>query len=301
MIDYTLRELECFHAVAEELNFTRAAERLHLSQPPLSRHIRTLEERLGISLFERNKQRVALTSAGRLFLSETRGLLEHLTRAQQRVRDHASGVRHSLDIAFVGALLSENLTRALSDYQKTFPEVALTLHDKVPADQLRAFKKGSVDLGFIGPEPNELPTGITITPWMTEPLCAFMPDTHELAGRKRISIARLRTHSLVTVSHEAAPAYHHWLREKFVDAGVQPLIVQRADRAQAVCTMSAVSGHIALLTKSACAEIEGCVSIPVTGQDGRFLQLTHVIATRSNGPEQARYLLEALTRPKNRA
>jgi DNA-binding transcriptional LysR family regulator len=295
MIDYTLRELECFHAVAEELHFTRAAERLHLSQPPLSRHIRTLESRLGTPLFERNRKHVSLTRAGRLFRSETRGVLEQLTRAQQRVRDHASGFRHSLDIAFVGALLSEELTRTLQQYQQSFPEVALTLHDCVPADQLQALKQGSVDLGFIGPAPPDLPTGITVTPWKTEPLHACMPHTHELAGRKRISIARLSTQPLVTVSHEAAPVYHHWLREQFVTAGVRPLIVQRADRAQAVCTMAAVSGHIALLTRSACRNVEGCVSIPVTEKDGRILTLTHVIATRTDGPEQAQALLNALT------
>jgi DNA-binding transcriptional LysR family regulator len=295
MIEYTLRELECFHAVAEELNFTRAAERLHLSQPPLSRHIRTLEERLGTPLFERNRQRVALTRSGHLFRSETRGLLEQLARAQQRVRDQASGIRHSLEIAFVGALLSESLTRTLHSYQERFPEVALTLHDCIPAEQLQALIKGTVDLGFIGPAPAEHPKGIEFTPWMTEPLHAYMPVRHELAGRKRVSLARLSRHSLVTVSHDAAPAYHQWLRDQFVAAGVQPLIVQRADRAQAVCSMAAVSGHIALLTKSACIEMDGCVSIPVTGTDGRFLPLTHVIATRTNGPEPAAALLDALT------
>jgi len=164
------------------------------------------------------------------------------------------------------------------------------------ADQLQALKRGAVDLGFIGPAPPDLPEGITVTPWKTEPLHACMPRSHDLAGRKRISIARLSTQSLVTVSHEAAPVYHQWLREQFVQAGVRPLIVQRADRARAVCTMAAVSGHIALLTRSACRNVEGCVSIPVTGKDGKYLTLTHVIATRTNGPEPAQTLLKVLTR-----
>ena len=162
MIDFTLRELECFHAVAEELNFTRAAERLHLSQPPLSRHIRELEKRLGSQLFERDKRRTALTASGRLFRAETRGVLEQLTRAQQQVRDQAAGAQSRLEIAFVGALLSDELVETLRAYQEQVPEVGMTLHDCTPSDQLEALAAGNLDIGFIGPAPNDIPRGVEV-------------------------------------------------------------------------------------------------------------------------------------------
>jgi len=289
MIEYTIRELECFHAVAEELNFTRAAERLHLSQPPLSRHIRELERRLGSRLFERDRRSVSVTASGRLFRSETRGVLEQLTRAQERVRDQASGTKHRLEIAFVGALLSDQLVETLKAYQKQVPEVGLTLHDSTPSDQLEALSRGLLDIGFIGPAPREVPRGVELRHWRSEALYVLLPNGHPWSEWKNVPFSELEGQSLVTVSAEAAPAYNQWLQELFVSADIRPLFVQRADRARAVCSMVAVSGNVGLLIQSACHLAGGCNALPVT-KKGQTIELPLVLAYRPSARRQAERL-----------
>src|ERR1700748_1795874 len=108
-MDYSLRELECFTAVAEELSFTRAAQKLHLAQPPLSRHIRALEEKLGATLFDRAGRKVALTAAGAVFQEETRTVLPQLIRAGETTRRFVSGETARLRLGFVSAVLSPAL------------------------------------------------------------------------------------------------------------------------------------------------------------------------------------------------
>jgi len=286
MIDYTLRELECFHAVAEELNFTRAAERLHLSQPPLSRHVRELEKRLGVRLFDRDRRGAALTADGRLFRAETRGVLEQLPRAQQRIRDQAVGAETRLEIAFVGALLSDSLVEALRAYQRQRPDVRLTLHDCTPSGQLDALAKGQLDIGFIGPAPREIPRGVESLEWRTETLHVLVPEDHEWITREAIEFSELAGRPLVTVSSEAAPAFGQWLQEQFIDAGVRPLIVQRADRARAVCCMAVVGGYPGLLIESACHPMSGSKAIPVR-KCGERVELPLVLAYRPSFREHA--------------
>jgi DNA-binding transcriptional LysR family regulator len=211
--------------------------------------------------------------------------LEQLTRAQQRVRIHSSGKNLSMEVAFVGALISESLVKTLCAFQQKFPEVAMTLHDCTPSDQLKSLAERNIDLGFIGPAPKEIPKGVQVRNWRAEPLCVIVPKDHELAGNTTVRLDQLAGHSLSTVSHEAAPAYHTWLQDRFIENDTRPLIVQRADRAQAVCTMAAVSGYIALLTQSACMDLEGTAILPVTDKKGATLEMTHVAAFRPCGPE----------------
>src|SRR5882724_8343242 len=142
MIEYSIRELESFVAVAEELSFTRAAARLRLAQPPLSRHVRTLEERLGVRLFERTNRSVALTTAGRSFYAEVQEPLWKLHRAAAAARRAAAGETARLEIGFVSSLLGPELTDVFRRYRQAHPEVQLTLQDRIPAEQLRAIAEG---------------------------------------------------------------------------------------------------------------------------------------------------------------
>src|SRR5262245_13006043 len=121
MIEYSIRELEAFVAVAEELSFTRAAARLRLAQPPLSRHIRTLEERLGVRLFDRTNRSVALTEAGRSFYSEVQEPLVRLQRAAAVARRAATGETARLEIGFVSSLLGPELTEVFRRFHAAHP------------------------------------------------------------------------------------------------------------------------------------------------------------------------------------
>jgi DNA-binding transcriptional LysR family regulator len=164
-MDYTLRELECFTAVAEELSFTRAARRLHLAQPPLSRHIRVLEEKMGVRLFERDQHGVSLTTAGGRFYEETRGILPQLSRAGEAVRRAARGETSRLRLGFVSAVLSAELVGTFRKFRAAHSQVQVMLHDSPPAEQLQSIAEGRLDGGFVGLMPEYHPAGVKFVPW----------------------------------------------------------------------------------------------------------------------------------------
>ena len=136
MTEYSLRELECFLAVAGEMSFTRAAERLNLAQPPLSRHIRTLEEKLGVVLFERNQRRVALTPAGHAFRAEARDILPRLRRAGEAAKRAARGETDRVEVGFVSAVLSPELVAVFTGFGKRHSEVRPQTHHLLPSGLL---------------------------------------------------------------------------------------------------------------------------------------------------------------------
>ena len=249
-MDFSLRELECFTAVAEELSFTRAAQKLHLAQPPLSRHVRALEDRLGTVLFDRSGRKVALTAAGAVFYAETRTVMPQLIRAGETTRRFASGQTERLRLGFVSAVLSPELVEVLRSFRERHPEVQLLMQDLPPAEQLAALRQGTLDGGFIGLPPSERTPGIQMLPWREESLAAFVPFGHPLAARRQIDLRALAGEALVAVSSEAAPAFAAYLLEVCGEAGFRPRIVLESPRAQAVAVMVAAGTGIALLPAS---------------------------------------------------
>lgn len=258
-MDYSLRELECFTAVAEELSFTRAARRLHLAQPPLSRHIRVLEEKMGVRLFERDQRGVSLTTAGGLFYEETRGILPQLSRAGEAVRRAARGETTRLRLGFVSAVLSAELVETFRKFRSAHPQVQVMLHDSPPAEQLQAIAEGRLDGGFVGLMPEDRPAGVKFVSWRKEPLFCFLPAGHRLGKtpakqgaqkKHRIALADLARESFVAVSAEAAPAFAAHVHRLCREAGFRPRIVLESPRAQAVTVMVAAGSGVALLPES---------------------------------------------------
>lgn len=250
MIDYSLRELECFVAVAEELSFTRAARRLRLSQPPLSRHIQSLEARLGAALFLRTPRAVALTAVGRAFLSDTRGALAQLQRAGDAAKRAASGEHSRLALGFVSAVLNPRLIGIFQRYRAGHPTVQLTLQDSPPAEQLRAIQEGRLDGGFVGSTPGNPSSGLAFIPWCKEPLMLFLPPGHRLARAGSVKLAALAGESFVTVATDSAPCYAKQILRLCEAAGFRPKIVQEATRGQAVAVMVAAGAGISILPAS---------------------------------------------------
>ncbi|HEY4416403.1 MAG TPA: LysR substrate-binding domain-containing protein [Verrucomicrobiae bacterium] len=277
-MDYSLRELECFVAVAEELSFTRAAHKLHLSQPPLSRHIHTLEEKLGTPLFNRSGRKVTLTSAGALFYEETRTILPQLLRAGEATRRFASGETGRLRLGFVSAVLSPELVEVLRRFRERHPSVQLVMQDCAPTEQLAALNRGTLDGGFIGLQPRERTPGILFVPWRQEPLAAFIPFGHRLATRPAIALRELAGEALVAVSGEAAPTFANHLRELYRNAGFRPRIVLESSRAQAVAVMVAAGAGIAVLPVSL-ARVVGQAAAVVPFKKAPLV--THVFARKA--------------------
>jgi DNA-binding transcriptional LysR family regulator len=283
-MDYTLRELECFTAVAEELSFTRAARRLHLAQPPLSRHIRVLEEKMGVRLFERDQHGVALTTAGGLFYEETRGILPQLSRAGEAVRRAARGETTRLRLGFVSAVLSAELVETFRKFRAAHPQVQVMLHDSPPAEQLQAIAEGRLDGGFVGLMPEDHPAGVRFVPWRKEPLLCFLPAGHRLAKpnskqgaqkKYRIALADLAREPFIAVSAGAAPAFAAHVHGLCREAGFRPRIVLESPRAQAVAVMVAAGSGVALLPESLAHLMGNAVcALPLKESP----QVTHVFA-----------------------
>lgn len=292
-MDYSLRELECFTAVAEELSFTRAAAKLRLAQPPLSRHIRQLEEKLGTELFERAPRKVSLTAAGALFYEETRTVLPQLLRAGETTRRFASGQTERLRLGFVSAVLSPELVTVLRTFRERHPGVQVIVQDCPPAEQLAGLRRGTLDGGFVGLPPVERTPGIRFLPWRSEPLAAFVPFGHALAGRRQIDLRELAGEAFVGVSGEAAPAFASFLREVCGRAGFRPRIVLESSRAQAVAVMVAAGTGIALLPESLARVVgDAAAVIPLK----KAPVLSHVFARNAGTPSAAMKQFESLLR-----
>jgi len=283
-MDYSLRELECFTAVANELSFTRAAQRLHLAQPPLSRHIRALEEKLGAALFDRSGRKVALTAAGAVFYEETHAILPQLIRAGETTRRFVSGETARLRLGFVSAVLSPELVEVLRTFRKRHPAVQLLMQDSPPAEQLAALRKGTLDGGFIGLPSETRTPGIQLIPWRREPLAAFVPFGHPLATRRQIDLSEMAGEALVAVSSEAAPAFAAYLRAVCGRAGFRPRIVLESARAQAVAVMVAAGTGIALLPASLARVVgEAAAVIPLK----KAPRIDHVFARAAGSASPA--------------
>lgn len=292
MNEFTFRELECFIAVSEELSFTRAAERLHLAQPPLSRHIRNLEEKLDVKLFERTNREVRLTAPGVAFRSEARDILQQVRRAGEAARRAGEGETGMLNVGFVSAVLSPELVQVFADFREKCPHIQLNLHDRLPIDQLEDLRTGELEVGFIGIAPDRVPEGIEATSWMEESLLVFFPTKHPLAEKSTVRIKDLRDEPFVMISPEAAPAFSTHLRALCLEAGFRPRIVQEARRAQAVAAMTVAGSGIAILPESL-NRITGN-GVPLVGARRKQLKMTHAVAHGRRLSPTASLFLETL-------
>jgi DNA-binding transcriptional LysR family regulator len=170
MIRPDLRELECFLAVADHLNFSKAARYLNLSQPPLTRRIKSLESKLGSILFKRNTHSVSLTDHGKLYLEDVRAIIGQLDQASETIRRARHGETDRLRLAFVGALLDERLVELIQLFRQSHPACQLQIADLPPSSQLDLINTGEIDGGFVGAKPARAMKDIAFTVWRKEPL-----------------------------------------------------------------------------------------------------------------------------------
>jgi len=177
------RQLRYFVAVAEELSFSAAARRLHISQPPLSMQVKAMEEELGAPLLKRNNRHMELTEAGALLLEEARRALAHLDRAGDVVRQAVRGEAGEIKVAFTASVpMFDAFPRLLRDFRERHPAVRADLIHMSTARQLRALAEKSIDIGFLRPSPLFFPPqGITVHELWKDRLVAVLPSSHPLA------------------------------------------------------------------------------------------------------------------------
>jgi DNA-binding transcriptional LysR family regulator len=248
--DMQMRHLECFLAVAEELHFTRAAQRLHLSQPPLSRHVRELEEELGVALFRRTRRNVTLTNAGKAYQQRVHSILSQLAQAREEaVRIHRGEVG-TLTIGFVGALTYEFLPGLLRRYRARMPNVHLSLRDMVPAEQIEALATGRIDVGFAGILPDDCAPEIAHRVLRRERMAAALPDGHILAKRKTIPLEALAEEPWVVMERKISPTYDRFIRRLCAQAGFSPRVEHEAARAQAMLGLVAIGLGVTIVPET---------------------------------------------------
>jgi DNA-binding transcriptional LysR family regulator len=176
-----LRHLRYFIAVAEEGHITRAAERLGMQQPPLSRQIKAIEREMDVQLFRRKARGVELTDAGRTFLNDARAILGHLDQAFDTARRTARGEQGRISVGYT--LFHPLVPRVIREFRQTFPLVSLTLEESSPYDLIECMQNGKIDIAFIsGPVADH--EGVAIGPLLEEPMVVALPSGHPLARRE---------------------------------------------------------------------------------------------------------------------
>jgi len=185
-----MRHLRCFVAVAEELHFGRAAQRLHLTQPPVSLAIKELEQELGVSLLERTSRRIALTRAGEDALHDARAVLAASETMQRRARDGAEGLTGSLSIGFISLPAYTFLPAMLKRFTEDYPRAKLALREGTTDQIVHDVEGGGLDLGMVFRAP-DLPATLSSRLVQTEPLVIALPSTHPLASRRRVPLEKL--------------------------------------------------------------------------------------------------------------
>jgi DNA-binding transcriptional LysR family regulator len=177
-----LRQLECFKVLAEELNFTRAAEKLHMAQPPLSRQVKLLEESLGVILFERTKRMVRLTTEGEYLKSEIGQTFRQLDQVKAHLTQIREGRSGILSVGYVGAAMHSVLPAILKKFSSRYAGVQLRLHEMDNTQQVEALKKGTLDIGFIRSRMND--ETIALHPVFEESFSLVVPKTINLRSVK---------------------------------------------------------------------------------------------------------------------
>jgi DNA-binding transcriptional LysR family regulator len=220
-----LRRLRYFVVAAEELNFSRAAERLRIAQPPLSSQIKQLENELGVLLFDRTGRGVRLTDSGHVLLEEARRIFIQLEQTARIVERVGSGKVGRLSLGFVPSATNEVLPPLLYEFRRRFPDVELFLHEMMPDQVVQRLHGRQVDVGFF-----YLPfddSALDFSPVSREPLVVALPETHPLAREPEIDLRTLEHEPFVLPMRYNMPGLYGQVTEVCRQAGFTPRAVQK--------------------------------------------------------------------------
>ena len=237
-----LRHLRYFVAVAEELNFTKAAAKLRLAQPSLTRQIHNLEEELGVRLLDRTKNQVSLTEEGKSFLVDARRLVALSLESVQAVQRFSHGESGQLNLGYLFKFNFDLLPATLATFYQICPEIAVNLFDMSPAEQLRALEARKVDLGFIGLRPPAALKNMAALNWecvARHNVVVVLPARHPLAKKGKVKIQNLKSSFFVAMSEQTHPGSRDWLSSLCQQAGFTPRILQDVDFEPGIMTFVA--------------------------------------------------------------
>lgn len=291
---FSLGRLSCFIAVAEELHFGRAAERLHMTQPPLSRQIQQLENELGVHLIDRTTRSVTLTPAGIAFLPDARRILQLAEGAALNVKRVPAGDLGTVVIGFTAASAHAVLPRLLDKARERLPDVKLELREMVSAVQLEGLTTGELDLGMARP-PLKRP-GIVSRPLLHEQLIAALPISHPLSGISRqLTLNDLDGQDLIMYSPVEARYFNELLISTFTIAGATPRYVQYVTQVHTMLVLVRSGLGIALVPASAATlHPDGVVFRSIGAFRERPVELDAAWRSDSTNPALHRLLRDVL-------
>ena len=247
---FSLARLSCFIAVAEELHFGRAAERLHMTQPPLSRQIQQLETELGVQLIDRTTRSVTLTPAGVAFLPDARRILQLAEGAALNVKRVPAGDLGTVVVGFTAASAHAVLPRLLDKAREQLPDVKLELREMVSSAQIEGLMTGELDLGMARP-PLKRP-GIVSRPLLHEQLIAALPVDHPLVDiTRQLTVNDLDGEDVIMYSPVQARYFNELLVSTFTIAGATPRYVQYVTQVHTMLVLVRSGLGIALVPASA--------------------------------------------------
>ena len=225
-----LRHLRYFTAVARELSFSRAAEQLHIAQPPLSRQVRSLEDELGAELLDRGSRPLRLTPAGRFFQIQAQQMLDRMAEVQEATARIAGGGRTWFGLGFVPSTLYGALPEVIRRFREAQPSVELSLFEMTTVEQIDALKAGRIDVGFgrLRFEDDDIVGELV----REEIVVAALPANHRLLKHKSLTLAKLAAEPLLLYPAKPRPSYADQVLEMFRSRGLKPMVAMEANEVQ---------------------------------------------------------------------
>lgn len=261
LIAMNLRQIDYAVAVAETGSFTRAAERCHTVQSALSHQISRLEEQLGARLFERTSRRVALTPAGRTFLTYARQVQEAARRLGDEMAAATGEIRGTLTLGTISTLTVVNLPALLAEFHRRHPQVDIRLHTGMSDRLLEELRQQETDAAFIGVWPGEPVASVDARLLSEEPLVALLHPDHALAARKRLSLAELARQTLV--DYQAGTGPRQQTDAAFQAAAIERRVTVEVNHVEWLEALVRQNVGIALVPLATAAHYPGLVTIPV--------------------------------------
>lgn len=244
-----LRHLRYFVAVAEELHFNRAAERLHIAQPPLSQQIKQLESELGVELFyRRTKRQVQLTEAGQVLLQASYRILAQVEQAISNAQRAGRGETGTLAVGFTSTVVYDVLPAILSEYREQFPNVNLVLQELTTTQQEEALQNHQIEVGFCHPPLKD--DGLELEPILQESLVVALPEVHPLATETTLSICLLADEPFILFPRYLGPGLYDQIVSFCQQANFSPKVVQEAVQMQTIIGLVSANVGVALVPAS---------------------------------------------------
>ena len=278
-----LRHLRYFVTVAEELHFSRAAEKLQMAQPPLSQQIRQLEHIVGVRLFERNHHSVMMTNAGQVFLEDAVRILEQVDQVLVRMQQAQHGQVGRLDIGFVNnAVATETfLPDVLAVYHQRFPAVEVRLSEMHPEAQLQALQKQQIQMGFVASF-QDVPVEFEAEVLRHIPFVAVLAPQHRLASQPSVALRSLIKESFILCQRQSAPVLYDRIIQL---CGESPRVTQEVSDIRMVLGLVAANLGVSLVPASAMSlRTDGVIYRPLSDDDAIIVETALVWHRKSLSP-----------------